>query len=61
MVCTVLKYINLIILKINQTCTAIFTIAKSAPEYDEDVRSENDFGIVSDEEDEEDEENEEDI
>ncbi|ORY94138.1 hypothetical protein BCR43DRAFT_443653 [Syncephalastrum racemosum] len=33
--------------------TAIFTIEKRAPEYDEDVRSENDFGIVSDEEDEE--------
>lgn len=33
--------------------TPIFTIAKRAPEYDEDVRSENDFGIVSDEEEEE--------
>ncbi|KAI8144537.1 hypothetical protein BJV82DRAFT_607635 [Fennellomyces sp. T-0311] len=33
--------------------TAIFTIDHCAPEYDEDVRSENDFGIVSDEEEQE--------
>ncbi|KAI9495554.1 hypothetical protein BDB00DRAFT_760092 [Zychaea mexicana] len=33
--------------------TPIFTIEQHAPEYDEDVRSENDFGIMSDEEEEE--------
>ncbi|KAG0173541.1 Cysteine protease atg4 [Apophysomyces sp. BC1015] len=31
--------------------TPIFTIEKQAPEYDEDMRSENDFGVVSEEED----------
>ncbi|KAG2219552.1 hypothetical protein INT45_013211 [Circinella minor] len=35
--------------------TPIFTIENHAPEYDEDVRSENDFGIVSDDEIEEEE------
>ncbi|KAI9252413.1 hypothetical protein BDA99DRAFT_521030 [Phascolomyces articulosus] len=34
--------------------TPIFTIEKHAPEYDEDVRSENDFGILSDDDEEED-------
>lgn len=29
------------------------TVQQSAPEYDEDVRSENDFGVLSDEEEEE--------
>ncbi|KAF7729749.1 Cysteine protease atg4 [Apophysomyces ossiformis] len=38
-------------LKIAKRYTPVFTIEKQAPEYDEDVRSENDFGIVSEEED----------
>ncbi|CDH54939.1 cysteine protease atg4a [Lichtheimia corymbifera JMRC:FSU:9682] len=41
------------ITQMSKIYTPIFTIAKRAPEYDEDVRSENDFGIVSDEEEEE--------
>ncbi|KAI9022167.1 hypothetical protein CLU79DRAFT_751450 [Phycomyces nitens] len=41
--------------EISKHCTPIFTIEQRAPEYDEDVRSENDFGIVSDEEEEEEE------
>ena len=39
--------------------TPIFTIEKHAPEYDEDVRSENDFGIVSDDEEGDDDEGDE--
>ncbi|KAL0083106.1 hypothetical protein F4703DRAFT_1095013 [Phycomyces blakesleeanus] len=38
--------------EISKHCTPIFTVEQRAPEYDEDVRSENDFGIVSDEEEE---------
>ncbi|KAI7879452.1 peptidase C54 [Lichtheimia hyalospora FSU 10163] len=38
------------ITQMSKVYTPIFTIAKRAPEYDEDVRSENDFGIVSDDE-----------
>ncbi|KAI8646207.1 hypothetical protein BD408DRAFT_410377 [Parasitella parasitica] len=34
---------------ISQKHSAIFSIQQSAPEYDEDVRSENDFGVMSDE------------
>ncbi|KAK4519089.1 uncharacterized protein ATC70_009320 [Mucor velutinosus] len=36
---------------ISQKHTAIFSIQQSTPEYDEDVRSENDFGVMSDEDD----------
>ncbi|KAI8379448.1 uncharacterized protein BYT42DRAFT_327482 [Radiomyces spectabilis] len=36
--------------EIARQCTPIFTIEQRAPEYNEDVRSENDFGIVSDDE-----------
>lgn len=42
--------------KISQKYSAIVTVQQSAPEYDEDVRSENDFGVMSDEDDEEEEE-----
>ncbi|CAO3655727.1 unnamed protein product [Mucor hiemalis] len=38
---------------ISQKYSAIVTVQQSAPEYDEDVRSENDFGVLSDEEEEE--------
>ncbi|CEP17831.1 hypothetical protein [Parasitella parasitica] len=39
---------------ISQKHSAIFSIQQSAPEYDEDVRSENDFGVMSDEDDDDD-------
>ncbi|KAI9308725.1 hypothetical protein BJ944DRAFT_259709 [Cunninghamella echinulata] len=39
--------------EINQHYTAIFSIQDNSPGYDEDERSENDFGIVSDDEEEE--------
>ncbi|KAI8993363.1 hypothetical protein BDB01DRAFT_776060 [Pilobolus umbonatus] len=42
---------------ISQKHTPIFTIQQSAPEYDEDERSENDFGILSDEEQKEEDDN----
>ncbi|GAA5810395.1 hypothetical protein MFLAVUS_003816 [Mucor flavus] len=35
--------------QISQKHSAIVTVQQSAPEYDEDVRSENDFGVLSDE------------
>jgi cysteine protease ATG4 len=35
--------------------TPIVTVEQKAPEYDEDVRSENDFGIMSDEDEDEEE------
>ncbi|KAI8099764.1 uncharacterized protein BX664DRAFT_273202 [Halteromyces radiatus] len=38
--------------QIGQRYSAIFTIQEQAPEYEEDVRSEHDFGVISDEDDE---------
>ncbi|OZJ03043.1 hypothetical protein BZG36_03712 [Bifiguratus adelaidae] len=38
------------IMKIAQASTPIFTIAEKAPDYDDDVRSDNDFGILSEDE-----------
>ncbi|KAI8342764.1 hypothetical protein BC941DRAFT_147858 [Chlamydoabsidia padenii] len=35
--------------QIGQRYSAIFTVEEQAPEYDEDVRSEHDFGVISDE------------
>ncbi|ORZ23258.1 hypothetical protein BCR42DRAFT_318587 [Absidia repens] len=39
------------ITQIGQHHSAIFAIQEQAPEYDEDVRSEHDFGVISDEDD----------
>ncbi|CAO3591338.1 unnamed protein product [Absidia cylindrospora] len=42
------------ITQIGQHYSAIFAIQEQAPEYDEDVRSEHDFGVISDEDDDND-------
>lgn len=36
--------------KMSKEYSPIISVEQSAPAYDEDVRSENDFGIMSDEE-----------